>query len=74
MSELGQTLPTTPERPAMKKTSSNPTRKRRQKEKESPSPQLKRISGKLASEGFRRELAAARKGSAAEALYRRIIE
>jgi hypothetical protein len=71
MSELGQTLPTTPERPAMKKTS---TRKRRQKENESPSPQLKRISGKLASEGFRRELAAAQKGSAAEALYRRIIE
>jgi hypothetical protein len=74
MAELGKTLPTTPERPAMKKTSSKPTRTRRQKENESPSHQLKRISGNLASEEFRREPAAARKGSAAEALYRRIIE
>jgi hypothetical protein len=66
--------PTTPERPAMKKTSSKPTRTRLQKKNESPSHQLKRLSRKLASEEFRLEPAAGEGPAAEAAPYRRIIE
>jgi hypothetical protein len=74
MTERGQTFPHNAERPMMKKTSTKPTRTRRQEKNESFSQQVKRLSRKLASEELPREPAAAAKGSAAEVLYRRIIE